>query len=186
MDEQPVDRHAADAAGWTSQIDICVNAVGMDMGDQGMPLVMLSAREFLNPISAYLRTNFRTARAAARHVLVAGAGVILSVSPPMSRNRLLRRDRLGWWRAPTEAMCRQLALELGPSGVRVWACDLTVSRRAPAVLVLIRMGCGSARPTASACRSKRCWRRSERAVRSHASDGSAGRQCCRLPGLRPG
>ncbi|NYD51641.1 NAD(P)-dependent dehydrogenase (short-subunit alcohol dehydrogenase family) [Actinomadura luteofluorescens] len=119
LDEQAVDQHAAAVADRAGRIDICINMVGIDVGDQGVPLMAMSAQEFLDPITAYLRTNFVTARAVARHMLEARAGVILSVSPPMARMPVALSGPFGMAEAATEALCRQLAMELGPSGVRV-------------------------------------------------------------------
>ncbi|GAA4301247.1 hypothetical protein GCM10023178_06810 [Actinomadura luteofluorescens] len=81
----------------------------------------MSAQEFLDPITAYLRTNFVTARAVARHMLEARAGVILSVSPPMARMPVALSGPFGMAGAATEALCR-----------RWWARPGTVRRPAAA------------------------------------------------------
>ncbi|TYB41851.1 SDR family NAD(P)-dependent oxidoreductase [Actinomadura chibensis] len=119
LDEEAVERHMARAVDRTGPVDICVNTVGIDVGDQGLPLVSMSVPEFLDPITAYLRTNFATARAAARRMLDARGGVIMSVSPPMARVPVALSGSFGMAGAAIEAMCRQLAMELGPSGIRV-------------------------------------------------------------------
>ncbi|KAB2339686.1 SDR family NAD(P)-dependent oxidoreductase [Actinomadura rudentiformis] len=118
LDEDAVERHAAEVKGRAGSIDICVNAVGIDIGNQGIPLVELSADDYAEPITAYTRTNFVTARATARHMMAAGAGTVLSLSPPMSRTPVALSGPFGIAGAAVEAMSRQLAAELGPHGVR--------------------------------------------------------------------
>ena len=54
---------------------MCVNAVGIQNGAQGKPLVEMSADEFGAPIADYTRTNFVTARAAARQMAGGSAAV---------------------------------------------------------------------------------------------------------------
>lgn len=100
-------------------IDISFNAVGMDNGDQGIPLVELPAEDYLRPIVDYARTHFLTAKAAARHMSRQGAGVILPLSNPMARMPAALTGPFGQASAVVENLSRQLAAELGPYGVRV-------------------------------------------------------------------
>jgi 3-oxoacyl-[acyl-carrier protein] reductase len=49
---------------------------------QGIPLVDLSLEDFTFPITAWTRTLFLTARAAARRMVKQGSGVIVTPSAP--------------------------------------------------------------------------------------------------------
>jgi 3-oxoacyl-[acyl-carrier protein] reductase len=115
MDPAAVARHI-EAIG---RIDICVNAVGVQNGTQGQPLVEMSADEFGAPIRDYTRTNFVTAQAAARSMSAAGGGVIIGLSSPMARTATALTGSFTMASAAVELLLRQLAAELGPSGVRV-------------------------------------------------------------------
>jgi 3-oxoacyl-[acyl-carrier protein] reductase len=86
---------------------------------QGPPLADLSLAEFAHPIDAYTRTNFLTAKAAARHMVRHRSGVILTLSTPGAR--LSGPGFLGYGVtcAAIEAFSRIPAGELGPDGVRV-------------------------------------------------------------------
>jgi len=75
--------------------------------------------DYAHPITAYTRTNFLTAKAAARHMVTHGSGVILTLSTPGSR--MAGQGFLGYgvtcW--AIETFSRILAGELGPNGIRV-------------------------------------------------------------------
>lgn len=119
LDEQAVERHADAVAEQAGSIDISFNAVGMDNGEQGIPLIELSADDYARPIVDYTRTHFLTAKAAARHMVPQGSGVILPISNPMARVPTALTGPFGQAAAAVENLSRQLAAELGPHGVRV-------------------------------------------------------------------
>jgi 3-oxoacyl-[acyl-carrier protein] reductase len=118
LDEGQVDRHASDVVAKTGGIDISLNLVGLPQV-QGTPLADLSFDEFALPLHGYTRTNFLTAKAAARHMTARGSGVIQMISTPGSR--MAGGGFLGYAAAcaSLEAMTRALSGELGPRGVRV-------------------------------------------------------------------
>ncbi|GEK20922.1 SDR family NAD(P)-dependent oxidoreductase [Cellulomonas xylanilytica] len=99
------------------QVDIAVNTVGADHV-QGVPLRELSLDDYLQPIVAMATTQFVTATAAARQMASAGRGVIVILSTTAGRVGL-PSDGFGPACAAVEAFARQLATEVGPSGVRV-------------------------------------------------------------------
>lgn len=119
LDERAVDLHADAVAADAGNIDISFNAVGMDNGEQGIPLVELAAADYVRPITDYARTHFLTARAAARHMVRQGSGVILPLSTPMARLPAALTGAFAQAGAVVENLSRQLAAELGPHGVRV-------------------------------------------------------------------
>jgi 3-oxoacyl-[acyl-carrier protein] reductase len=118
LDERAVDGHADAVAAGAGGIDICFNLI--THGDvQGTPLVEMSLGDFERPVVTAVRTMFLTSRAAARHMIRQGSGVILVFGgygdPPPGYN-------LGGLQVAFEAMealRRNLASELGPHGIRV-------------------------------------------------------------------
>ncbi|KQS98708.1 SDR family NAD(P)-dependent oxidoreductase [Cellulomonas sp. Leaf395] len=112
-DPGAVDAHLADVG----RVDIAVNAVGADHV-QGVPLRDLAVDDYLRPIVAVATTQFVTATTAARHMAAAGGGVIVVLSTTAARVGL-PSDGFGPACAAVEAFARQLASEVGPSGVRV-------------------------------------------------------------------
>jgi 3-oxoacyl-[acyl-carrier protein] reductase len=118
LDEKAVDEHAAEVVWDGGSIDVSFNAVGINHV-QGTPFVELSLEDYSHPITAYTRTNFITAKAAARHMVKRGSGVILTISTPGSRLPGVGATGFGVACAAIEALTRHLAGELGPSGIRV-------------------------------------------------------------------
>jgi NAD(P)-dependent dehydrogenase (short-subunit alcohol dehydrogenase family) len=118
LDERAVDEHADAVAAAAGGIDISFNLISH--GDvQGTPMAEMQAEDYLRPVVTAVRTTFLTWRAAARHMVRQGSGVILvfgGSGPP------LRGYYLGGLQVAFEAMesmRRQLASELGSHGVRV-------------------------------------------------------------------
>src|SRR4029453_18602065 len=83
------------------------------------PLAELTVDDVMHPIDAYLRTNLITAMAVARHMTAPRSGTILTLSAGAAR--VLPPGSLGDGTtcAAIETMTQRLAVELGPSGVRV-------------------------------------------------------------------
>ncbi|MFD9700589.1 SDR family oxidoreductase [Lentzea sp. NPDC059081] len=116
LDERAVDEHAATF----DRLDISVN-VTTDNDVQGTPMVEMSVEDYLSPVVSAVRSKFLTARAAARHMTRQKSGVILFFGG--TGDASAHRDwQLGGLLAAfdaVESMRRQLAVELGPHGVRV-------------------------------------------------------------------
>lgn len=119
LDQDAVDAHAAQVVAATGRLDVTFNAVGDDDGDQGIPLVELTADAYVRPVADYVRTHFVTARAAARQMTAQGSGVILPLSNPMAGEPAALTGPYGQACAAVENLARQLAAELGPHGIRV-------------------------------------------------------------------
>jgi 3-oxoacyl-[acyl-carrier protein] reductase len=114
---------AASAGG----IDVSFNLISY--GDvQGTPLVEMPLEDFERPVMSAVRTQFLSARAAARHMIRQGSGVILTFGGAGGRDPI--RDYtsggfqvyLGGFQVALGAidvLRRQLAVELGPHGIRV-------------------------------------------------------------------
>jgi 3-oxoacyl-[acyl-carrier protein] reductase len=162
LDEQAVDRYVDAVAQKAGSIDISFNLISY--GDvQGTPLAEMALQDFERPVVTAVRTQFLTSRAAARHMIMQGSGVILTFGGAGGRDPI--RDYtsggfqiyLGGFQVALGAidvLRRQLAVELGPHGIRVVTRRRAACPRRPA-----RTG---ARPSPKASLTRACssgWRR---------------------------
>jgi NAD(P)-dependent dehydrogenase (short-subunit alcohol dehydrogenase family) len=130
LDEKAVDDHANEIAQRTGAIDVSFNAIG-DPDTHGTPVLQMMYEEYEAPIVNALRAQFLIARAAARHMAARGSGVILAVTATTARQAVPEVGAT-WVRFDsTESLCRQLASELGPSGIRVVTLRTTGIPRVP-------------------------------------------------------
>jgi NAD(P)-dependent dehydrogenase (short-subunit alcohol dehydrogenase family) len=122
LDEQAVDNHVQAVVEQAGSIDVSFNLISR--GDmQGTPLLKMDLEDFMQPIDTGARSNFITARAAARPMVRQGSGVILMItsgsgavlkpSPQFSMGGTGPAD------AAIESFMHYLAAEVGPRGVRV-------------------------------------------------------------------
>jgi 3-oxoacyl-[acyl-carrier protein] reductase len=117
LDGEAVDRHADEVAALAGGIDISFNLISH--GDvQGTPMADMDVDDYLRPVVTAVRTNFLTARAAARHMSRRGSGVILFFGGEGDPPRGYSLGGLQTAFHALEAMRRQLATELGSHGVR--------------------------------------------------------------------
>jgi NAD(P)-dependent dehydrogenase (short-subunit alcohol dehydrogenase family) len=125
LDEAGVDAHAASVTQTTGRLDISLNLISR--GDvQGIPLSDMTVDQLINPVTTGLTSTFITARAAARHMVQGGGGVILMLNSGSAHGSPMMGGT-GCADAATDALIRNLALELGPSGVRavgLWAAGI--------------------------------------------------------------
>jgi NAD(P)-dependent dehydrogenase (short-subunit alcohol dehydrogenase family) len=118
LDERAVDEHVRDVSAKAGSIDISFNLIGR--GDvQGTPLVTMAVEDLLRAVVNGLRSNFVTARAAARRMIEQGSGVILHLNSASGAGAMPGMGSTGPADAATEAFMRYLAAELGPHHVRV-------------------------------------------------------------------
>jgi NAD(P)-dependent dehydrogenase (short-subunit alcohol dehydrogenase family) len=116
LDELAVDEHAVAVAA-QGGIHVSLNLV--NRGDvQGIPLVDMTTADFTRAIMNGVTTTFITARAAARHMTGQGFGVILALNSG-SANGSPMMGSTGPADAAIDIYIRNLASEVGPSGVRV-------------------------------------------------------------------
>lgn len=118
LDEDAIERHAAEVSQKAGRIDVVFNAIGFGVV-QGVPLVDLKRDDFVFPIVTWTTTQFLTARAAARHMAQRRSGVILTLSASPARLALASTAGFGVACAAIEGLTRTLAAELGPQGIRV-------------------------------------------------------------------
>ena len=119
LDEQAVEQHASAVIKKAGGIDISFNAIGIpQQGIQGIALAELSVESFLLPMTTYMRSQFLTARAAARRMVERRSGVILMHTPEPARLGAPLVGGMGPAWAAMEAFSRALSAEFGPHGIR--------------------------------------------------------------------
>ena len=112
LDEAAVDEHADTMDG----IDISINVIAH--GDvQGTPLAEMRLADFERPVHNAVRTTFLTARAAARHMIKQGSGVILMFGGYGDPAANVGGLQVAF--GALDSLRRSLARELGSHGIRV-------------------------------------------------------------------
>jgi len=118
LDERAVDAHADELVRDHGTLDISMNLIST--GDvQGTPLVEMDLADFERPIHNAIRSAYVTARAAGRHMIRQGSGVILVFG---GEGDPIRDYNIGGFQislTAVEALRKQLASELGRHGIRV-------------------------------------------------------------------
>jgi 3-oxoacyl-[acyl-carrier protein] reductase len=115
-DRAAVERHADAVAQDAGGIDIAFNAVNND-DLQGTPLVDMAHDDVLRPVTKAVTTHLTLATAVARHMIPREAGVILAMGGGREAIPNLGGSHVAW--SALAGLCRQLASELGPHGIRV-------------------------------------------------------------------
>ncbi|GAA1374686.1 SDR family NAD(P)-dependent oxidoreductase [Streptomyces beijiangensis] len=127
-DEEAVEAHAASVVERAGRFDISFNLV--PRGDlQGIPLTDMSVEDYTRPVVRGIACQFITARAAARRMTAQGSGVILALDSASGNGSPMMGGTASADGA-TDALIRQFAQELGPTGVRVcgiWTAGVTDS-----------------------------------------------------------
>jgi 3-oxoacyl-[acyl-carrier protein] reductase len=115
-DERAVGDHLDEVDAKTGGIDILFDAIGMD-DIQGTLLLEMPLEDLMQPVVKALRTQFLTARAAGRHMVRRGSGVIMSIT--VAPTPVPYHGGFGVACSAIEGLWRSLAAELGPRGVRL-------------------------------------------------------------------
>ena len=118
LDGQAVDEHADAVAAEAGSIDISFNVI-THPATHGTPLAEMALEDFMPSIVTATSTTFLTSRAAARHMIRQGGGVILIFG---GSGEPLRDYYIGGTQVAfdaLESMRRQLSAELGRHGIRV-------------------------------------------------------------------
>jgi 3-oxoacyl-[acyl-carrier protein] reductase len=116
LDRAAVRRHASAVAAASGGIDVCFNATSND-DVQGTPLLDMQFEDFVRPVSKAVTAQFNVATAVGREMTRRGHGVILAMAGGREAIPRLGGSHVAW--AALAGLCRQLAAEFGPHGVRV-------------------------------------------------------------------
>lgn len=119
LDEKAVEEYINAVVAKAGCIDISFNGIDIVDSIQGTSLIELSPQAVSQPVMLRVQTNFLTARAAARHMVKQAAGVILMITATPARMAWPLTGSFGIEGAAIEGLCRSLASELSPQGVRV-------------------------------------------------------------------
>lgn len=105
----------------TGSLDIEFNATGPRISEygNGKRAVELPINEFMVAVDTVLQSQFITARAAARQMLNQGSGVIIFLTGSPARPHGPGTAAIGAPFGAVENLMRTMAIELGPSAVRV-------------------------------------------------------------------
>lgn len=116
LDRAAVEAHVAAVAAGSGGIDACFNATSND-DVQGTPLTDMPFDDFQRPVTKAVTAHYNIATAVGRHMAARGRGVILVMGGGREAIPRLGGSHVAW--AALAGLCRQLAAELGPYGVRV-------------------------------------------------------------------
>jgi 3-oxoacyl-[acyl-carrier protein] reductase len=118
LDERAVDEHADAVVAAAGSLDISFNLITHPY-TFGTPLAEMAVDDFMAPIDTAAKTTFITARAAARHMIRQGSGVILVFGGSGDVPRDFNAGGTVVAFEAMESMRRQLSAELGRHRVRV-------------------------------------------------------------------
>jgi 3-oxoacyl-[acyl-carrier protein] reductase len=120
LDDAVVDDYFDDIVKRAGAIDIVFNAVGPLVKEygNGTHAVDLTIDEFMVPLTTVVKSQFITARAAARHMVKRGAGVIIFLTGSPARGHVPGATAIGTAFGAIESLAENLAVEVGPAGVR--------------------------------------------------------------------
>jgi 3-oxoacyl-[acyl-carrier protein] reductase len=116
FDAEQVDEHADSVAAGGGSLDVSFNIISHP-DHMGSPAVRMSYEDFEEPVTRRLRTMWITSRAAARHMVEQGSGVILAYGGYGDPVPNYGGFQVSF--GAVEAFRRTLARELGPKGIRV-------------------------------------------------------------------
>lgn len=118
LNQEAIESHLNDIVAKAGRIDVSFNLAGIEVL-QDVPLIDMSADDFVTPIATALRTQFLTATAAGRHMVKQRSGVILTLTATPAGIGYPNVGGFGPLCAGIENFSRNLACELGTAGVRV-------------------------------------------------------------------
>lgn len=118
LDQEAISSHLNHVIQKAGTIDISFNVTGQQVV-QNIPLVKIAPGDFMNPITFMLQTQFLTATAAGRVMAKQGKGVILSLTATPGGIGYPYTGGFAPACSAIESFSKNLAAELGISGVRV-------------------------------------------------------------------
>ena len=136
LDRTAVEKHLDEVVRTAGGLDISFNLIGLG-GDQGQALTAMTQEAFSIATETAMRTHFLTATAAARHMQANRGGVLLALTAQVARKPYVGSGGFGVACAAIEGLWRQLAIELGPAGIRLVTLRSSGSPDAPGVTAAI-------------------------------------------------
>lgn len=129
LDGAAVDQYIGDVVKQTGRIDIVFNAVGPLAGDygNGKHAVDLTVEEFMVPVTTVLKSQFITARSAARYMVKQHSGAIIFLTSSTARGHVQGATAIGAAHGAVETLMENLAVEVSPVGVRVMCLRMTAN-----------------------------------------------------------
>ena len=118
LNEESVNKNMNALIEKEGSIDISFNAINVE-DKQGISLAEMQLDDFFKPISIAMRSQFITTKAASKHMLRNGSGVILSITATPAAKAYALTGGFGPTCSAIEGFSRNLAAELGPKGIRV-------------------------------------------------------------------
>jgi NAD(P)-dependent dehydrogenase (short-subunit alcohol dehydrogenase family) len=121
LDPAAVDDYLDAIVDQAGSIDVEFNATGPRISEygHGKRAVELPVEEFMTAFATVVRSQFITARSAARLMLVQASGVIIFLTASPARLAMPGASGIGAAYGAIENVMRTMAVELGPAGVRV-------------------------------------------------------------------
>jgi NAD(P)-dependent dehydrogenase (short-subunit alcohol dehydrogenase family) len=116
LDQVAVQRHANEIVEAEGGIEVCFNATSND-DIQGTTFLHLPFEEFMQPVIKALTAHHAITTAIAPHMARRGHGVILVMAGGREAIPRLGGSHVAW--SALAGLCRQLAADLGPHGIRV-------------------------------------------------------------------
>jgi 3-oxoacyl-[acyl-carrier protein] reductase len=116
--EAAVKEHAARVVSSAGTLDISFNLINIQ-DTQGTPLAAMKSEDFVRPVNVAMLTQFLTATAAGRVMAKQKSGTILSLTATPGGIGYPLVGGFGPACCAIESFSKNLAAELGPSGVRV-------------------------------------------------------------------
>jgi NAD(P)-dependent dehydrogenase (short-subunit alcohol dehydrogenase family) len=120
LDDAAVNEYLESVVKQSGRLDIVFNAVGPLIGEYGNTKSATDLRidEFMLPLTTIVKSQFITARAAARHMTRQGSGVIIFLTGSPARGHVPGATAIGAAFGAIETLAENLAVEIGPAGVR--------------------------------------------------------------------
>ena len=120
LDDAAVNSYIDGIVKQSGSIDAVFNAVGPLASDyaNGQHAVNLTIEQFMLPLTTVLKSQFISARAAARHMVKQHSGTIIFLTGSPARGHVEGATAIGTAFGAVETLAENLALEVGPAGVR--------------------------------------------------------------------
>jgi NAD(P)-dependent dehydrogenase (short-subunit alcohol dehydrogenase family) len=141
LDETEVQNYVDGVVERARGVDIVLNVIGPKATEYGTakPALDLTINEYMVALSTVVRSCIITARAAARHMVKQHSGVIIGVTGSPARGHVQGATSIGTAFGAIETFLENLALELGPNGVRVVCLRITANADSHAIRTTARV-----------------------------------------------